>query len=501
MNALRPATPTDGDRHILRGRQTRIVATLGPATDTPEIIGSLLEQGADVFRLNFSHGSHDDHRRRVEILRDLERVTGRPICILADLQGPKLRLGTFAAGRIDLRAGQSLRLDLSPEPGDATRVGMPHPEIFAALVPGADLLLDDGKVRLEVLSAGTDHAETRVLSGVALSDRKGVNVPGVALPISALTAKDRMDLAFALDAGVDWVALSFVQRPQDLIEARSLIGDRAALLAKIEKPQAIDHLAAIVDLSDGIMVARGDLGVEMPPEDVPILQKTIVRAARRAGKPVIVATQMLESMVTAPAPTRAEASDVATAIYDGTDAVMLSAETAAGRYPLEAVAMMDRIARRVERDPVRARAFAAEREAEGPISASDAITAAARQVAHSLRAAAIVTYTTSGSTTLRAARERPEMPILCLARSLAISRRMMLAYGVHAVIAPVPDGFSAKIRGAVRRAIAEGMARETDAIVVTAGDGATGSTNVLRVASVEASDVDDVLEAKGRLPA
>jgi pyruvate kinase len=501
MNALAPLPLPDDDRRILRRRQTRIVATLGPATDTPEMIRSLLEQGADVFRLNFSHGRHDDHRRRVEILRDLERVTGRPICILADLQGPKLRLGTFAAGRIDLRVGQTLRLDLSPEPGDETRVGMPHPEIFAALVPGADLLLDDGKVRLEVLSVGADHAETRVVSGVALSDRKGVNVPGVALPISALTAKDRVDLAFALEAGVDWVALSFVQRPQDVIEARGLIAGRAALLAKIEKPQAIDHLGAIVDLADGIMVARGDLGVEMPPEDVPILQKAIVRAARRLGKPVIVATQMLESMVTAPAPTRAEASDVATAIYDGADAVMLSAETAAGAYPREAVAMMDRIARRVERDPLHRRDLLAEREAESSSSPSDAITAAARQVAHSLRAAAIVTYTTSGSTTLRAARERPEMPILCLARSLAISRRMMLAYGVHAVIAPVPEGFSAKIRGAVRHAVAEGMAHEADTIVVTAGDGVTGSTNVLRVASVEAIDVDDVLEAKGRLPA
>jgi len=471
---------------IRRKRQTKIVATLGPASGDAEVIDALFEQGVDVFRLNFSHGSHDDHRRRLDVLRDLEQRHGRPIAVLADLQGPKLRLGTFAAGRIALAFGQAFRLDLDPTPGDETRVGMPHPEIFAALVPGAELLLDDGKVRLEVLSCASDHAETRVLAGTALSDRKGVNVPGVALPISALTPKDRADLAFALDAGVDWIALSFVQRPQDVVEARELIGDRAALLAKIEKPQAIEHLETIIDLVDGIMVARGDLGVEMPTEDVPPLQKRIVRAARRAGKPVIVATQMLESMISAPTPTRAEASDVATAVFDGADAVMLSAETAAGAHPVEAVAIMNRIAERVERDPIYHQMIDAQRDAQGAPSASDAITAAAHQVARAIGAAAIATYTTSGSTTLRAARERPAVPILCLARSLAISRRLVLAYGVRSVFAPVPDGFRAKIVGAVEVAAREGLAVDGDTLVVTAGDGVTGSTNVLRVATVGA---------------
>jgi len=471
---------------ITRKRQTKIVATLGPASNEASVIEALFASGVDVFRLNCSHGSHADHRRRLDILREIEQRWGRPIGVLADLQGPKLRLGTFAEGRIALTLGQNFRLDLDSKPGDETRVGMPHPEIFAALTSGAELLLDDGKVRLEVLSRGPDHAETRVLAGTALSDRKGVNVPGVALPISALTKKDRADLDFALEAGADWIALSFVQRPEDVIEARELIGDRAALLAKIEKPQAIDHLEAIIALCDGVMVARGDLGVELPPEDVPTLQKRIVLEARRMGKPVIVATQMLESMITAPTPTRAEASDVATAIFDGADAIMLSAETAAGAYPLEAVTIMNRIAERVERDPLYRQAIDAQRAAHGPVSASDAISSAAGEVARAIGAAAIATYTTSGSTTLRAARERPAVPILCLARSVAISRRMALSYGVRSVFAAVPDGFRAKVANAVAVAELQGFAKPGDMLVITAGDCVTGSTNVLRVAAVAA---------------
>jgi len=468
----------------LRKRQTKIVATLGPASANADVIDALFTSGVDVFRLNCSHGSHDDHRQRLEILRGIERLRGRPIGVIADLQGPKLRLATFVNGHIALTLGQSLRLDLDLSPGNEARVGMPHPEIFAALVPGAELRLDDGKVRLEVLSCGPDFAVTRVLAGTALSDRKGVNVPGVALPISALTKKDRADLAFALDAGADWIALSFVQRPEDVIEARELIGDRAALLAKIEKPQAIEHLEAIVALCDGIMVARGDLGVEMPAEDVPILQKRIVLEARRHGKPVIVATQMLESMISSPTPTRAEASDVATAIFDGADAVMLSAETASGAYPIEAVAIMNRIAERVERDPLYRQMIDAQRVARVQISGSDAISSAAGEVARAIGSAVIATYTTSGSTTLRAARERPSVPILCLARSVSISRRMALAYGVHSVSASVPDGFSAKIAYAVEVAVRDGFAAHGEKLVITAGDGVTGLTNVLRIATV-----------------
>ncbi|HYD71180.1 pyruvate kinase [Azospirillum sp.] len=469
-----------------RQRKTRIVATLGPSSSTPALIRQLVETGVDVFRLNFSHGSHDDHGARVQAIRDVERDTGRPIAIMADLQGPKLRLGTFADGPVTLSAGQSFRLDLSGEPGDATRVGMPHPEIFAALEPEAELLLDDGKVRLRVVSCGPGHADTVVVSGTRLSDRKGVNVPGVVLPLSPLTAKDRADLDFALDLGVDWVALSFVQRPDDVAEARRLIAGRAALLSKLEKPQAIQHLERIVELSDGVMVARGDLGVEMPPEDVPSLQKRIVREARLAGRPVIVATQMLESMIAAPAPTRAEASDVATAVFDGADAVMLSAETASGAYPIEAVSIMDRIARRVEQDPLYRTIMDAQHPDPEQTSA-DAITAAASQVAHTVQAAAIVTYTTSGSTTLRAARERPEVPILCLTSRMETARRLQMAYGVHAVHTRDIETFAEMVQKATRIAYADGLAGDGQRLVITAGVpfGMPGNTNILRIAWVE----------------
>src|SRR5262245_32626617 len=386
-----------------RQRQAKILATLGPSSSTPEMIRALFDAGTDVFRFNFSHGRHEDHRERFEYVRQVEFERGRPIGVLMDLQGPKLRIGTFAEGTIELKAGAPFRLDMSPTPGDRTRVAMPHPEIFKALNPGIDLLLDDGKRRLRVERCGEDFAETTVITGGRLSDRKGVNVPGAILPISAMTEKDRIDLQFGLDLGVDWVALSFVQRPEDVAEARKLIAGRAAVLIKLEKPAAIEHLDELIDLTDAVMVARGDLGVEMPAEDVPILQKQIITACRKAGKPVVVATQMLDSMVHSPEPTRAEASDVATAVYDSADAVMLSAETASGDYPLESVKMMNRIIERVERDPYYRRILNAQR-LEPEATAADAISAAATQVAETLSAAAIVTYTTSGSTTLRAAR-------------------------------------------------------------------------------------------------
>ncbi|WP_029010482.1 pyruvate kinase [Azospirillum halopraeferens] len=471
---------------IRRFRQTRIVATLGPSSSSRGMVRTLVEAGVDVFRLNFSHGSHDDHGARVAAIRAVEQETRRPIAIMADLQGPKLRLGRFAGGGALLAAGQRFRLDLSDEPGDGVRAGMPHPEIFAALEPGAELLLDDGRVRLRVETCSSGHADTVVVTGGRLSDRKGVNVPGVVLPLSPLTGKDRVDLAFALDQGVDWVALSFVQRPEDVAEARRLIAGRAALMSKLEKPQAIEHLTRIIELSDGVMVARGDLGVELPPEDVPAIQKRIVHEARQAGKPVIVATQMLESMVTAPAPTRAEASDVATAVYEGADAVMLSAETASGAHPVEAVSIMDRIARRVEQDPLY-RTIMDARHPDPQETSSDAITAAAGLVARTVGAAAIVTHTTSGSTTLRASRERPEVPILCLAPGIETARRLQLAYGVHSVHAEDVGTFNELVLKAVRLAVDHGLAREGERIVITAGVpfGIPGNTNILRIAWVE----------------
>jgi pyruvate kinase len=471
---------------MMRRRSAKIVATLGPSSSTPERIRALFEGGVDVFRLNFSHGTHEDHGRRFEIIRAIERAIGRPIGILADLQGPKLRLGTFAEGRIELAAGERFRVDLGRQAGDHNRAPLPHPEIFEAVQPGTELLLDDGKVRLQVESCGAGFADTLCLVGGSLSDRKGVNVPNAVLPLSAITEKDRADLAFALERGADWVAFSFVQRPDDVAEARKLVGGRAGVMVKLEKPSAIQHLDQIIELADGVMVARGDLGVEMPPEDVPMVQKQVVRACRVAGKPVIVATQMLESMISAPTPTRAEASDVATAVYEGADAVMLSAETAAGRYPVEAVAMMDRIARRVQADPLYFSTLES-MQIEHEHTAPDAISAAACQVAGVVGAAAIVSYTTSGATALRAARERPEAPILVLTSNLATARRLAVLWGAHCVHTSDVKSFGDMVNKAVRIAHREQIAEPGQRVVITAGVpfGTPGATNVLRVAWVD----------------
>jgi pyruvate kinase len=470
---------------LRRRRRTKVVATLGPASSTPEMIERLYRAGADVFRLNFSHGSHADHAERIAIIRALEGKVGRPIGILADVQGPKLRVGRFGGGRVQLQTGQPFRLDLSPTPGDVQRTQLPHPEIIAAARIGTSLLLDDGKLRLRVDRVREDHLETEIVVGGPLSDRKGVNVPDVALPIPALTAKDREDLAFVLEHGIEYVGLSFVQRPEDVAEARELTAGRAWLMVKMEKPQAVENLDAILALTDCVMVARGDLGVELPPEEVPLVQKRIVRAARAAGKPVVVATQMLESMIAAPAPTRAEASDVATAVFDGADAVMLSAETAAGGYPWEAVNMMDRILARVEQDNGwRALTDAARPEPE-PTSAG-AIAAAARQVAHTIGAEAIATFTSTGSTTLRMARERPDCPILGLTGSEASARRLAVVWGVHPVVSQEPNSMTDMVTRALRTAQTEGFAKPGDEVVVTAGVpfGVPGTTNALRVAAV-----------------
>ena len=468
-----------------RERSARILATLGPASSTRERIRALAEAGADVFRLNFSHGSHEDHAERYRLIRAVEAELGRPIGVLMDLQGPKLRVGRFAEGKVALVPGASFRLDLDPTPGDARRANLPHPEIFAALEAGTALLLDDGKLRLRVDACGADFADTTVLVGGTLSDRKGVNVPGVLLPISPLTAKDRADLDFGLALGVDWVALSFVQRPEDLREARELVGDRAWLMAKLEKPAAIDALEPIIALADGVMVARGDLGVELPPQQVPVLQRRIVRAARAAGRPVVVATQMLESMISSPVPTRAEASDVATAIYDGADAVMLSAESASGQYPVEAVSIMHGIVCEVERDP----AWRAGLEASHTPAAAntpDAICCALRRVAGLLEPAATVAYTSSGFSALRASRERPVAPILALTPQPATARRLALVWGVHPVPFEEVHDVAEMAEHAARAALTLGFGRAGDAVVVIAGlpFGQRGSTNLLHVARI-----------------
>ena len=471
---------------IRRRRRTKIIATLGPASSTADMLSRLFHGGADVFRLNFSHGSHEDHLARITMIRALEEHVGRPIGILADVQGPKLRVGRFQAGRVVLQTGHSFRLDLSAVPGDTRRVNLPHPEIIAAAAIGTSLLLDDGKLRLRVTRVREDHLETEVVTGGPLSDRKGVNVPDVALPIPALTPKDRVDLDFALQHGVDFIGLSFVQRAEDVAEAKGIAAGRAWIMTKLEKPQALDNLDAILAESDAVMVARGDLGVELPPEEVPIAQKRIIRAAWNRGIPVVVATQMLESMISAPAPTRAEASDVATAVFDGADAVMLSAETAAGQYPYEAVNMMDRIVERTERDPGWRESIEARRPAPERTSAS-ALAAASAQVAHTIGAAAIAAFTLGGSTALRTARERPDVPVLGVTSNLATARRLAVVWGVHAVVTPETHSMTETVTRALRLARTEGLASPGQEVVVTAGVpfNQTGTTNALRVATVK----------------
>ncbi|MDX5931896.1 pyruvate kinase [Acidiphilium acidophilum] len=470
---------------LRRHRRTKIIATLGPASATPDMLAQLFEAGADVFRLNFSHGTHEDHLSRIEMIRALERKFDRPIGILADIQGPKLRVGQFRGGRIQLQTGAEFQLDLNPAPGDTRRVNLPHPEIIEAASIGATLLLDDGKLRLRVLRKRDDHLLTEIVNGGPLSDRKGVNVPDVVLPIPALTRKDRIDLAFALEHGVEYIGLSFVQRAEDVLEAREIAAGRALIMTKMEKPQALDNLDAIMDASDAVMVARGDLGVELPPEEVPIAQKRIIRAAQSRGLPVVVATQMLESMISAPAPTRAEASDVATAVFDGADAVMLSAESAAGQYPREAVNMMDRIIARVERDEDWRRGIDAKRPAP-EASSADAIAQAADQVARTIGASAIVAFTNSGASALRVARERPNCPVIGLTPSIDTARRMAVVWGVHALVTDEVFSMSEAVNLSAKLARQEGFVQAGEEIVVVAGVpfGQSGSTNALRVAKV-----------------
>lgn len=473
-----------------RSRKVRIIATLGPASSNADMIGRLFRAGADAFRLNMSHGTHEVHAANIATIRALEREFHRPTTILADLQGPKLRVGTFARGPVVLETGATFVLDRDTAPGDINRVNLPHPEIFEALVQGSRLLLDDGKLVLRVEAVTPERIETRVEVGGFLSERKGVNVPDVVLPLAALTEKDRRDLTFALEEGADWIALSFVQRPEDVAEARRLMGGHGALMAKIEKPAAVDRLQEILEVADAAMVARGDLGVELPPYAVPPLQKRIVETARRLGKPVVVATQMLESMIKAPTPTRAEVSDVATAVYDGADAVMLSAETAAGDWPEQAVAMMNSIAVSVEQDPGylgRLRYT----ETLPDATTADALAEASQQITGTVSARAVVCFTSSGSTVRRVARERPEAPILALTPRFHTARRLGIVWGVHAIRTKDIGSFEEMIGKARRMVLRHNMAKAGDKIIVLAGVpfGTPGSTNVLHVAMIQGDEL------------
>jgi pyruvate kinase len=472
-----------------RQRRTKIVATLGPASSDQAIIERMFVAGADVFRINMSHTPHDAMRAYVRAIRAIEQKHERPIGILVDLQGPKLRLDTFAGGGATVAEGATFILDDEKKPGDASRVHLPHPEVLAALQVGHRLLIDDGKVKLRVVEAGPKRVVTKAEVGGRVSDRKGVSLPDSTVALAALTPKDRSDLEAALDADVDWIALSFIQRPEDVAEAKKITRGRAAILAKIEKPQAVNRLAEIMEQADSLMVARGDLGVEMPLESVPGLQKQITHAARHAGRPVVIATQMLESMISAPVPTRAEVSDVATAIYDGADAVMLSAESAAGKYPVEAVETMSRIAEAVEHDPAYHASIQAHREAPEATGA-DAIAAAARQIAETLDLSAILCLTSSGATGLRVARERPEPPTIALSPSLTTARRLALVWGIHCVVTEDEADIDTMVSRACRIAFHEGFSKPGQRVIIVAGVplGTPGATNMVRIAFVGADD-------------
>lgn len=470
---------------LRRRRRTKIIATLGPASSDPDLLARLFQAGADVFRLNFSHGTHEDHAKRFAMIRELEQKFDRPIGILADVQGPKLRVGRFSGGRTHLQTGRPFRLDLNPTPGDANRVNLPHPEIIEAATIGAMLLVDDGKLRLRVVHKRPDALETEVMVGGPISDNKGVNVPDIVLPIPALTEKDRIDLEFACSHGANYIGLSFVQRAQDVAEAKELIKGRAWTMVKLEKPQALDNLDAILALTDAVMVARGDLGVELPPEEVPLAQKRIVRLARQLGKPVVVATQMLESMIVSPVPTRAEVSDVATAVFEGADAVMLSAESASGQYPHEAVSTMNRIAEEVEAEEIYPTIITAQRAAPERTGA-DAIAVATRDVAETLELKVICAWTASGSTGLRIARERPTSSILALTPIVATARRLALVWGVHAVVTDDARDERDMADRACRHAFIEGFAQTGERVIVVAGVpfGTPGATNNMRIALI-----------------
>lgn len=468
-----------------RLRRIKILATLGPVSSDSASIRKLFEAGADLFRINMSHTPHDKMRELVATIRNVESSYGRPIGILVDLQGPKLRLGTFADGAVEISNGTMFTLDSDPTPGDKTRVQLPHPEILKALRPGHALLIDDGKLRLIAEETSPDRALLRVVTGGRMSDRKGVSLPDTDLPVSAMTQKDRADLEAALETGIDWIALSFVQRADDVVEAKKLVRGRASIMSKIEKPQAIDRLAEIMDVSDAIMVARGDLGVELPAERVPGLQKQMTRMARSAGKPVVIATQMLESMIHSPVPTRAEVSDVANAVFEGADAIMLSAESAAGKFAVEAVLTMNRIGEECERDPTYRGVIAAQRP-DPEATVGDAIADAARQIAETLDLSAIICWTSSGSTALRVARERPKPPVVAITPSVATGRKLSVVWGVHCVIAEDAHDQDDMIERAGSIAFRDGFAKAGQRVIIVAGVplGTPGTTNMVRVAYV-----------------
>jgi len=468
-------------------RRTKIVATVGPASESEAMLLALMEAGADVFRLNFSHGDQASKAELIRRIRELSRRRQRAVAILGDLQGPKIRTGLMEGGALELVAGDEVTITTREVRG----AGRLIPTTFRALprdVRGGDrILLDDGLLELEVLEVAGEDIRCRVVVGGVLKDRKGINLPGTAVSAPALTEKDRKDLDFCLREGVDWVALSFVRSVADVLELKELIHRQKSelqVIAKIEKPQAVEDFDAILEAADGIMVARGDLGVEMSPEKVPLIQKMIIRKCNEAGKPVITATQMLESMIEHPRPTRAETSDVANAILDGTDAVMLSAETASGKYPVEAVSLMVRVARDVEGDPVlKDKVFHPIPEVLGYRRLSEAISQAACRVAENVGAVAILAFTQTGSTAAMVAKYRPALPIYAVTPSQAVRRRLALYAGVRSLRVDIEGDTEAQIRSVGEAVLAATDLKKGDVVVITMGSpvSAPGTTNLMKV--------------------
>ena len=468
-----------------RNRKSKILSTLGPATSNKKIIKDLFVSGADIFRLNFSHGSTEEHRKNYNLIREVEKEIGRPICIIADLQGPKLRIGEFKNNEVEIKKGNEFQLDLNKNLGDENRVYFPHPEVYQSLTPNSIILINDGKIRLQVIEQTKDFLKTEILNDSIISNNKGVNIPDVELPLASITSKDKADLQKALDMGVDWIALSFVQTHYDVEELKKIVQEKSLIMAKIEKPSALKNLDNILKVSDGIMIARGDLGVEISPEKIPSIQKNIVRKARQAGKPVVVATQMLESMINNPTPTRAESSDVATAIYDGADTVMLSAETAIGKYPLESVSIMNRIIESVENDDAN---YLNEIQMQNrhDKSSTDAIIAAADTISRNAQAAVIVTFSVSGGTTFRMARERCPVRVVAISPSIQTARKLCIVWGIHSCVGDDAQNTKEMVSNACKIIKEEGLAKVGDSIVITAGVpfGNAGSTNLLRIAKI-----------------
>lgn len=468
-----------------RNRKSKILSTLGPATSNKKIIKDLFISGADIFRLNFSHGSTEEHRKNYNLIREVEKEIGRPICVIADLQGPKLRIGEFKNNEVKIKKGNEFQLDLNNNLGDEYRVYFPHPEVYQSLTPNSIILINDGKIRLQVIEQTKDFLKTEILNDSIISNNKGVNIPDVELPLASITSKDKADLQKALDMGVDWIALSFVQTHNDVEELKKIVQEKSLVMAKIEKPSALKNLDNILKVSDGIMIARGDLGVEISPEKIPSIQKNIVRKARQAGKPVVVATQMLESMINNPTPTRAESSDVATAIYDGADTVMLSAETAIGKYPVESVSIMNRIIESVENDDAN---YLNEIQMQNrhDKSSTDAIIAAADTISRNAQAAVIVTFSVSGGTTFRMARERCPVRVVAISPSIRTARKLCIVWGIHSCVGDDAQNTKEMVSNACKIIKEEGLAKLGDSIVITAGVpfGNAGSTNLLRIAKI-----------------